>query len=207
MKDQMILSGLLHNEDYMRKVIPFLKDEYFDDNTTKLLFNEYCDFVKKYNTLPTKQSLFLAIEEKSNINEDQFKEVGVALDNTEYDPLTNLDWLVNETEKFCQEKAIFNALRRSIGIIDGQVKELDKGAIPQILQDALGVCFDSRVGHNLTEDAEQRYESYHSVEDRVPFDIDILNTITKGGFPRGTLSVFLAGCVHPNTKVRIRYRG
>jgi len=199
-----ILSGLVYNEEYARKVTPFLKDEYFDNNSQKILFKEILNYIEKYNGLPTKEALRIAIDEKDNLNEEQYKEVSNTISNLNYEDKTDLDWIVDKTEKFCQDKAIYNAVRESILVLDGQHKSLDKGSIPKMLSDALGVSFDNNVGHDYLDNYEERYDFYHAKEDRISFDLDLFNQITKGGLSRKSLSIALAGCVHPSTKVRIR---
>jgi hypothetical protein len=201
-----ILSGLVYNEEYARKVTPFLKDEYFDNNSQKIVFKEILNYIEKYNGLPTKEALRIAIDEKDNLNEEQYKEVSNTISNLNYEDKTDLDWIVDKTEKFCQDKAIYNAVRESILVLDGQHKSLDKGSIPKMLSDALGVSFDNNVGHDYLDNYEERYDFYHTKEDKISFDLDLFNQITKGGLSRKSLSIALAGCVHPSTKVRIRYR-
>lgn len=204
MIESTILSGLVYNEEYARKVTPFLKDEYFDNNSQKILFKEILNYIEKYNGLPTKEALRIAIDEKDNLNEEQYKEVSNTISNLNYEDKTDLDWIVDKTEKFCQDKAIYNAVRESILVLDGQHKSLDKGSIPKMLSDALGVSFDNNVGHDYLDNYEERYDFYHAKEDRISFDLDLFNQITKGGLSRKSLSIALAGCVHPSTKVRIR---
>jgi replicative DNA helicase len=188
-----ILSGLVFNEDYARKVIPFLKDEYFDQQSEKIVYKEVVTYVDQYNGLPTKEALRIAINEKDNLNEEQYKQVSHVIDTLEYDVKTDLDWLVDKTEKFCQDKAIYNAVRESILVLDGNHKELDKGSIPELLSKALGVSFDGSIGHDFMENSDERYQFYHTKEDKVPFDLELFNKITKGGLSRKSLSVALAG--------------
>ena len=206
MIESTILSGLAYNEEYTRKVSPFLKDSYFDQKSQKIVFNEIVNYMEKYNGLPTKEALRIAIDEKDNLNEEQYKEVTNVIDSLGYDNKTDLNWLVDKTEKFCQDKAIYNAVRESILVLDGQHNNLDKGSIPKLLSDALGVSFDNNVGHDYLDNYEERYDFYHAKEDKISFDLDLFNQITKGGLSRKSLSIALAGCVHPSTKVRIRYR-
>jgi hypothetical protein len=135
----------------------------------------------------------VSIDEKSNINEEQYKQINDMIDSLSYDDKTDLDWLVDKTEKFCQDKAIYNAVRESILVLDGNHKQLDKGAIPELLEKALGVSFDNSVGHDYLDDSDERYNFYHTKEDKIPFDLDLMNVITKGGVSRKSLSVALAG--------------
>lgn len=202
-----ILKNLIFNEEYARKVLPFMKDEYFTENTDKVVFNKINDFINRYNTLPSKEALAIDISE-SSLREEEFHDVVQVLDTVTQpdEDYTEIKWLLETTEKFCQDKAIYNAVVESIGILDGNKSTKDKGAIPEILSDALSVSFDPHVGHDYLDDSDQRYEFYHKVEERVPFDLDYFNRITKGGLPQKTLNICLAGCVHPDTKVKIRYR-
>ena len=191
MIEKTILENLTQNEEYSRRVLPFLQNEYFTDDTEKYLFSKISGFISKYNTLPDKNTLTLEIDEDS-INE------GLHKTSTEYvknlgEINENIDWLIDTTEKFCQEKAVYNAIMQSIKIIDGKDKQKEKGSIPDILSDALAVSFDDRVGHDYFEDAESRFDYYQKVEDRVPFDLEYMNLITRGGLPNKTLNVILAG--------------
>lgn len=206
MIENTILSGLVYNEDYTRKVVPFLKDEYFDDSEQKLVFKTITSYIQSYNGLPTKEALRIAIEDRNDLNEERYKKVKSLIDGLEYDDKTDLNWLVDNTEKFCQDKAIYNAVRQSILVLDGKDKNHDKGSIPQLLSDALAVTFDSNIGHDFLDNADDRYTFYHTKEDKVPFDLEYMNKITKGGLSKKSLSIALAGCVHPNTMIRVRYR-
>ena len=193
MIENTVLAGLLHNDDYMRRVIPFLTEEYFGDFSEKTLYNAITLYIQDYNGVPTKGALRIAIEEKSNLNDDQYKSIIDILDGLEYDTKTDIEWLVDKTEKFCQDKAIYNAVRESILVLDGHHKDLDKGSIPDLLSKALGVSFDQSIGHDFLEDSDQRFDFYHTKEDKIAFDLDLFNQITKGGISRKSLSVALAG--------------
>jgi replicative DNA helicase len=176
----------------MRKVIPFLKREYFIDNNEKIIYDRIKDFIDQYNAVPNKDALVIAVQNDKNLTEDQYKEIVDTvnlLDPTEH----NRDWLYKETEKFCKDKAIYNAILSSIAIIDGRDKGKSEDGIPSLLQEALGVCFDNNVGHDYLQSAESRYEFYHRVESRTPFDLEYFNKITNGGLPNKTLNVVLAG--------------
>jgi replicative DNA helicase len=176
----------------MRKVIPFLKRDYFIDSTDKIVYDKIKSFIDEYNSIPSKDALTIAAQNDKSLSEDQYKEVVEAIHNL--DPTEhNKDWLYKETEKFCKDKAIYNAILSSIAIIDGRDKGKSEDGIPQLLQDALGVCFDNNVGHDYIDSADKRYEYYHRVETRVPFDLDYFNKITNGGMPNKTLNVCLAG--------------
>lgn len=193
MIEQTILAGMIYNEGYVRTVLPFLKDEYFEDQNDKFLYNSIKTYIDQYNGLPTKTALRIAIDESNSLNEERYKQVTGVLDALSYDEKIDQAWLVDTTEKFCQDKAIYNAVRKSILVLDGKVKELDKGAIPQLLSDALGVSFDTNVGHDFLENADERFEFYHRVEEKLEFDLEYFNKITKGGLSKKSLSVALAG--------------
>jgi replicative DNA helicase len=193
---QTIIKNLIYNDDYCRKVLPFIKEEYFADNTEKVLFREINEFLMQYNVLPSYESLAISIKEKDGLHEEELKRCMSEL-NSIYElreEKSDLRWLLDSTEKFCQEKAVYNAVLESIQILDGKSKQsADKGAIPKILSDALGVSFDTNIGHDYLEDADKRYDFYHKVENRLPFDLDYFNRITKGGLPQKTLNIILAG--------------
>ncbi len=188
----LVLKNLLHNEDFLRKCIPFIKPDYFQDANQKIVFEEITDFVNQYNDVPTQEILSIEIEKRSDINESNFKEVTQLISCLENEP-TDHDWLLNTTEKWCRERAIYLALMESIQIADGQDNNKAPDAIPSILSDALAVSFDNHVGHDYLLDYEERYESYHKKENRIPFDLDFFNKITKGGLPNKTLNIALAG--------------
>jgi replicative DNA helicase len=193
--EQIILKNLIHNEEFTRKVLPFIKADYFSDQTEKLVFKEVFEFVNKYKNPPTHEALVINITEKSNLTEPQVKESIELLKEIEVtkDDKVELQWLTEQTEKFCQDKAIYNAIMESVSILDEKDSKKSKGEIPQLLADALGVSFDSNVGHDYMQDFNERYDFYHRVETRVRFDLDIFNKITKGGLPIKTLNIALAG--------------
>jgi replicative DNA helicase len=186
---------LIYNEEYTRKVLPFLKAEYFSDQNEKTLFNEVFEFVNKYKNLPTHEALVINFTEKKNLTEVQVSEtIGLLNEiHSSKDEKVEMAWLAEQTEKFCQDKAIYNAIMESVGILDDKSGKKAKGEIPQLLADALGVSFDSNVGHDYMQDFENRYDFYHKVESRIRFDLDIFNKITKGGLPTKTLNIALAG--------------
>lgn len=206
--EQTILKNLIYNEEYARKVLPFISKSYFTDHIEKLVFEEIDTYINKYKNLPTYESLFINFDEKKNITEEQIKSVGELLGEIQQskDEQTPLDWLTEQTEKFCQDRAIYNAIMESVSILDNKSKTKTKGQIPELLSDALGVSFDNNVGHDYINESDSRYDFYHRTEKKIPFDLDFFNKITKGGLPVKTLNIALAGCVHPDTKVRIRYR-
>ena len=188
-----ILSQLLHNEDYCRKAIPFLKEEYFHEETEKILYNTIQDHLNDYNTLHTTEILSITINQSVWKNQEEvFDNVMEYIDNLNDNEIDN-EWLLDNTEKFCQEKSVYNAIMESIQIIDGKDKDKTTGAIPEILSKALSVSFDNHIGHDWIEDFSERYDFYHKIENRVPFDLEYLNLITKGGLPQKTLSCILAG--------------
>ena len=187
------LSELVGNEQYARKVLPFIKKEYFSDRTERIVFEEIQKFVEKYNALPTKATLEIEIDTRRDLNEDDIRRVLTVVKELENDKDVNYEWLVETTEKFCKDKAVYNAIVEGISIIDGKDKERTADAIPSILTDALAVGFDNSVGHDYLLDAEARYEYYHTIEEKIPFDLDFFNRITKGGLPPKTLNIALAG--------------
>lgn len=190
--EQKIFNGILSSDDYMRRVLPFLKEEYFTANNEKVLFNLIKTFVQKYNTRPTIDALDVGLS-NLNLAESIFVECANYVSTLEVKEDTNIEWLYDETEKFCKDKAVYNAIIKSIKIIDGSDKNHSKDGIPSLLQDALGVCFDASIGHDYFNDADKRYDSYHKIESRIPFDLDIFNKITQGGLPNKTLNIALAG--------------
>lgn len=189
--ETIILASLIFNEEYTRKVLPYIKGEYFDQHEQKIIFQEIFDFVEKYQNIPNTTALLIEIEKRSDINENNYKEIKSIISSFEKEEHTT-DWLFQSTEKWCKDKALYNAIIKSVKIADGTDKEFSKDAIPNILQDALAVSFDNRVGHDFFEDYEKRYEFYTNDEERIPFDIEMFNKITKGGLPRKTLTVLLA---------------
>ena len=186
------LTQLLNNEDYARKVLPFIKENYFDVREERIIFEEIFKFTEKYRKIPTQTSLEIEVGERKDLTDvehDKVVEIIKSLNSTEVD----FDWLVDTTEKFCKDKAIYNAIVEGISIIDGKDKKRSPDAIPDILTDALGVSFDDSVGHDYLLDSDDRYSYYHKVEKRIPFDLEYFNRITKGGLPPKTLNVALAG--------------
>ena len=187
-----ILSNLIYNEKYTRKVIPFLKSDYFTTKTNKIIFLEIHEYVGNYNALPSLNALGIECQERTDLSEDQFKDVTEVLSALSKEE-TDFEWIVDTTEKWCQERAIYLSLMESVKIADGQDEKRDKGAIPQILSDALGVSFDQHVGHDYLQNYQERFDFYHKKEDKIPFDLEFFNRITKGGIPNKTLNIALAG--------------
>ncbi|MBT7350511.1 AAA family ATPase, partial [candidate division WWE3 bacterium] len=189
----LILKNLIHNEEYARSTLPYLKPKYFDDHVEQIVYEQIDEFITKYNSLPTREALVIELDNRKGMSEKDFSGCGAYIGTLIDDEKEDKDWLVNTTEKFCQEKALYNAIMDSIAIIDGNEEGQDKGAIPEILSEALSVSFDPNVGHDLIDDADARYDFYHRTEERVPFDIEYLNKITKGGLPKKSLTVLMAG--------------
>ena len=190
--EEVALSKLILKEDYARKVLPFVKPEYFDAFTNRVLFETLSEYINKFDTTPEPNALKIEIEKRKDITDDIYKDIESFLDNLDKDHY-NDEWLVDTTEKWCKERAIYLALMESVKIADGQDKTRTKDAIPSIMSDALGVCFDESVGHDYISDSDDRYDFYHRKEEKVPFDLDYLNKITKGGLPNKTLNIALAG--------------
>ena len=190
--EQTIIRNVICNEEYMRKVLPFLKVEYFQD-IHKLLFKEIGIYVSKYNKLPTMESFKIEIDQSDKFNEQQYSQAMDVLPELFNRDVVDDKWLLDTTEKWCQDRAVYNAVMESITIIDGKHKKLTKNAIPEVLQDALAVSFDTNIGHDYIEDVESRYDFYHMQEERIEFDLEYFNRITKGGIPNKTLNIALAG--------------
>jgi len=193
--EQTILRNLIYSEEYLRKVLPFLKDEYFTDRAERLIYDEIKSFTETYNNAPTPEALVLAIQERRNLTDAEVEKCQTTIQEIEKTKgeKSQIQWLTDKTEQFCQEKAIYQAVLGSISILEGKDKTHDKGQIPKILSDALAVTFDTSVGHDYLENSDERYEFYHRHEERIPFDLDYFNKITKGGLPGKTLNIALAG--------------
>lgn len=188
----LIFANLINSEEYGRKVLPYIKEEYFETYSDKVLFNVINAYVEKYNKFPNEQAIKFDLD-SMQLDDRIFKECKEKLGELEYDATKDLEWVIDKTEKFCQERAVYNAIMSSIQILDNKDPKNNRGSIPKILQDALGVSFDTHIGHDFFDDSDPRFEYYHRTEDRVPFRIDYLNKITKGGLPKKTLNVILAG--------------
>lgn len=189
--EETILSNLINDEDYLRKVIPFIKEDYFEKKTDRILFEDVRKFFLKYNTIPDLTILRIHLEEM-NIPKNEYEELKEFIEKLTYKS-ENKEWLLDNTEKFCKDRALYLAIMQSIHIIDGSNKELSKEALPSLLQEALSVSFDKTIGHDFQLDVESRYEFYHNDEERLPFDLESFNKITRGGLPKKTLNVALAG--------------
>ena len=188
----LILRNLLYNEEYLRKVIPFLKSEYFEDEKQKIVYQEIASFAEEYNQLTTKEVLCIEIEKRKDITDSMFKDITDFIGELHDSPV-DLEWTLNTTEKWCRDRAIYLALIESISLADGKDDSKGRDAIPSILSDALAVSFDNHVGHDYLTDYEERYESYHRKEDKIPFDLEFFDKVTKGGLPNKTLNIALAG--------------
>ena len=188
-----ILQNLIYNDEFSRKVTPFLKKEYFHDQIEKLVFGAIQDFISTYNALPTKEAIVIDLDKKTSLTEPQFEELGKLMESLTDEDVPELDWLSSQTEDFCKDKAVYNAIMESIHILEDKSDSKTANAIPEILSDALAVSFDTHIGHDYIEDAEERYDFYHRVEKKVPFDLEYFNTITGGGTPQKTLNIIMAG--------------
>jgi len=188
-----ILQNLIYNDEFSRKVTPFLKKEYFHDQIEKLVFGAIQDFIATYNALPTKEAIVIDLDKKTSLTEPQFEELGKLMESLTDEDVPELDWLSSQTEDFCKDKAVYNAIMESIHILEDKSDSKTPNAIPEILSDALAVSFDTHIGPDYIEDAEERYDFFHRVEKKVPFDLEYFNTITGGGTPQKTLNIIMAG--------------
>jgi len=187
-----ILRNLVFNEDYSRKVIPFIQPDYFEQKTEKVIFEEIVQFIVKYGSAITIEALNIEVENRTDLTEDQIKEIR-EINYSLNDSVVDKQWLLDTTEKWCRDRAIYLALMESIHIADGNNKDKNRDAIPSILSDALAVSFDNNIGHDYLQNYEERYEFYHRKEDKIEFDLEYFNKITKGGLPNKTLNIALAG--------------
>ena len=187
-----ILRNLIFNEEYSRKVIPFIQPDYFEQRSEKVVFEEIAKFIVKYGSSITVEALGIEIENRTDLTETEVKEVRDITTSLD-DSAADQQWLEDTTEKWCRDRAIYLALMESIALADGQDDKKGRDAIPSILSDALAVSFDNHIGHDYLQDYEDRYESYHRKEDLIPFDLEYFNKITKGGLPNKTLNIALAG--------------
>ena len=190
--EKTILANLISNEQYARKVLPFIRPEYFQDNNEKIVFDEISKFAIKYSKLPTSISLQVELDNRKDLNEQTYKDITSLVETLQAEPVDD-QWLLDTTETFCKDKAVYNAVVDGISIIEGRDKKRKPDALPSLLTDALAVSFDNRVGHDYFKDAEARFEYYHKKEKRIPFDLEFFNKITKGGLPQKTLNIALAG--------------
>ena len=186
------LRNLIHNEEYSRKVLPFIKEDYFSDRLERLLFKEIYRFITKFNALPTKEALSIEINDSKDITEDEYKKITDIIATLNPEKI-NLEWLVETTEKFCKDRAIHNAILSGIQIIDGKDKKHTPEYLPEMLSDALSVSFDQKVGHDYLLETKERFEFYKKKEERLELDLEFFNKITRGGIPSKTLNICLAG--------------
>jgi archaellum biogenesis ATPase FlaH len=187
-----VIKNLIFNEEFSRKVLPFIRGEYFDNYHEKVIFEEIAKFIVKYNSLPSKEVVLIESEKRTDLSDDVFKKICEYVTVLEDSPNDN-QWLLDTAEKWCRDRAIYLALVESISIADGNSEKKSRDAIPSILSDALAVSFDNNVGHDYLHDYEERYDFYHQTEDKIPFDLEFFNKITKGGLPNKTLNIALAG--------------
>ena len=185
-----ILRNLFTNEEFTRRVIPYLKKEYFEDDH-RVVFDQLVNYVSKYNKMPSRESMIIELD-NGKISPEKFEAASHLVNEVTRAEQVDMDWLLENTEKFCQDRSVFLAIMKSIEIIDGK-SEMTQNAIPEILSDALSVNFDQNIGHDYINNSDERYDFYHKEEDRLPFDLDYFNKITKGGLPRKTLNIALAG--------------
>ncbi len=193
MIENYIISALVQEGEFARKTLPFLKKDYFSDEGQKVVFELVRQFVEKYNKTPNKAVLSVDLDELKGLNQTTYEQAKECIKLIGMNPTVDEQWLLDNTEKFCQDKAIYNAIMDSIKIMDDKKEQQSRGAIPKLLSDALGVSFDQNIGHDFLEDSNSRFDNYHKKEKRIPFDIEFLNKITKGGLPRKTLNIILAG--------------
>ena len=191
--ENIILHNLIKNETYSRKVTPFIQREYFHDRSLRFVYETIHDFIIKYNNLPTKEALYIILDKNKSITQEEMKRISNIVEEISANKeQCDAEWLMVETENFCKEKAVYNAIMESIQIIDGKTQQ-SQGSIPDILSKALAISFDVHIGHDYIEDYERRYEFYHTTEKRIPFDLDFFNQITNGGTPAKTLNIVMAG--------------
>ena len=204
--EKTILSNLLHSEQFARKVIPFIKSEYFIDKTQGIVADTLVNFFNQYNHPPSIDILTVELSKRQELkNQQVFSTVEQFINELDF-VSNDQDWLVKETEGFCKKRAVTLAILDAYEIVEGNDKTRSEDAIPSLLSEALSVSFDSSIGHDYLEDVDKRFEFYHRVEEKLPFDLELLNKITNGGLSKKTLNVAMAGCVHPTTKVRVRFR-
>jgi len=191
--EKVILHSLVCNEEFSRKALPFLSNEYFHESEYKTIFKTINEYIQKYNSLPSEEAISIAVEKLPHNEDEQKKCQSLITELFSLSDNHDLEWLLNESESFCKEKAVYNAILESIHIIDGKSKTKSENAIPSILSDALAVAFDTHIGHDYIEDSDERYDFYHKKEDKIEFDLELFNTITGKGVPKKTLNIILAG--------------
>jgi len=189
---KVILQNLIFNEGYSRRVLPFIKEEYFSETSERKVFRKIYDFINSYNKMPNKDALVISLQNDKDLTQTDYEKSSELVEDLSQSN-EDEDWLVDETEKFCKDRALYNAILESIQIIEGKTKSRTPTSLPSILSEALSVSFDTNIGHDFIKDAEKRYEFYHKVEQKIPFDIEFFNSITNGGVPQKTLNVVIAG--------------
>jgi hypothetical protein len=204
----LILNSIVSNEKFCRKVLPHIKPEYFEETQYRATYELISDFIGRFNTIPNATALEIEFFKSKFANSSEAGTILQTISALETGQPENTDaeWLLQTSEKWCKERAVYLAVMESIEVIDGKKSDVSPGSIPGILQKALSVTFDTNVGHDYIENADLRYDFYHTKEDKIPFDLDMFNVITAGGVSRKTLNILLAGCVHPDTKIKVRIR-
>ena len=192
--ENVILKNLLQNEEYSRKVLPFLKNEYFQDSCERTIFEVINQFIIKYNTLPSSEAIIIEIDNNKKVSQEEYNRIGDLVKEMQ-EPIDKptIAWILDETEKFCQDKAIYNAIMNSITILEGRSKTQTKEVLPELLKQALSVSFDPHIGHDFLEDFQMRYDFYHRIEEKIPFDLEYFNKITRGGFSKKSLNIIMSG--------------
>ena len=193
MLEETILNHLMSNEQYARKVAPYVEPDYFEDRNNRELFVKIATYLDKYNVVPTKEAMVIELGNDTTLTDDAYQQTVASIDRFKADENTSVEWLQEKTEEWCQERAVHNAIMEGINIIDGKDQTRDKGSLPDILSKALAVSFDQHIGHDFLEDTDARHEFYTREEEKIPFDLDYMNQITKGGLPDKTLNICLAG--------------
>ena len=200
-----ILHNLINNQEYSQKVLPFLSPDYFQDKSEKIIFDEVHKYFVKYDQVPSYAAVKIQVQERNDLTEALYSEVDKFL-SKEIEPLPRVDFLVNKTEQWCQERAIVNAVYKAVNIIGGDDKKTPMTALPDLLSQAIGTSFDKSVGHDFMNDIEDRWDFYNRKEDKIPSGLEHFDYIMRGGFPSKTLGVLMAGCVHPSTKIKVKLR-
>lgn len=205
--EPLILNILTKNEEYTKKVQPHLKPEYFHKRTEKTVYGLIDSFYTKYNRLPPKDVLMIELDSIEGLSGDEYTDCKKVISESFDDEYRyDLEWLVNETETFCKDKSVYNAVMQAVKIINGEDKKFTENQIPTILQDALAVSFDKNVGHDYFDNAESRYDFYHLTEAKISSTIELLNKITDGGLPKKCLGIVMAQCIHPDTPITIKLK-
>lgn len=193
MLEHTILARVLFDDKYTRKVLPYLNVEYFQDKNDQVIMSHVRDYFNKHNVAPSKTALLIEIDNSRVLNDDNYKKVVELVQDFDFDVATNMEWLIDETEKFCKDKALRNAISKAISIYEGKDDKEGPGVIPKLVEDALSISFDTNIGHDYFMNLQERYEFYHRIEEKIAFDIDLLNEVTKGGISRKTLTILMAG--------------